>query len=106
MDSLTLRSDGDTVDRSVATARIRRAERYTVRRSASATIGGLLIGSAAGALVGEIEARQSFAHCEREPGHDLCGLAGIEVPFLAAGGAVVGLVVGALVKLPRWDRVF
>jgi len=86
---------------------VRHVERYGPRRSARYALGGLVAGGVLGALGGALWASHDAAQCRRQtPSNDLCGLAGIAIPFSTLGGAVVGTVVGALVKVPGWETLF
>lgn len=106
-DSLTLRRDGVAVDYSASLAHVRHVERYAVRRSALLALGGFLAGGAVGYVAGGYATHRGTARCEATPGHrDICGLDPVTVPLYTVSGAVVGTVVGALLKLPNWEPLY
>jgi hypothetical protein len=106
-DSLTLRADGDSLVYPLAVADLWHLDKHVRRRSARSALAGFAIGGVLGFVSGAIDAHYSFVQCERRPGeNDLCGLAGIAIPVYTFGGAVIGTVVGGLVKHSRWESVF
>ena len=105
-DSLTLRV-ADTLGYSASLAHVRHVERYAPHRSGLLALGGFLAGGALGYVVGGYAMNRGIAKCEATPGHgDMCALDPITVPVYTLGGAVVGTVVGALLKLPHWEPLF
>ncbi len=100
-DSLTLHvSAGGTVtDTTVATAELQLVE-VSVRRRAA--IKGFAIGLLTGAAAGGIAAASSASSCTG----DVCGLAFLAVPFYAAIGGGVGLIIGGLHTTERWEVVW
>ena len=105
-DSLTLSVD-DRLGYSAALAHVRHIEQYAPHRSGLLALGGFLAGGALGYVVGGYAMNRGIANCEATPGHgDLCGLDPVTVPVYTLGGALVGTVVGALLKLPHWEPLF
>src|SRR5689334_4891747 len=105
MHTLTLMADG-YVTPPIDESRILHAQQYVARGSIRYVLIGLATGAVVGGAVGGYFAHRDYARCERQREHDLCGLAGLEVPVLVLGGAATGLVVGAFVKVRRWESLF
>jgi hypothetical protein len=58
---------------------------------------GTLVGLGSGWLYGWIKTRSC------KPGDDLCGLDYLAVPFLGAGGLVIGTVIGSTFRYDDWQ---
>jgi hypothetical protein len=94
-DSIISWSDLQTVD-----ARIGRTH------SAKSALVGAGLGLAAGTVIGALVTRRDVASCERQPQHEMCGLAVLMVPVGSLIGLVNGLITGVSIGTERWVPIW
>jgi hypothetical protein len=101
-DSLRLRSARDHQPVAVSTASVVRLEQSHGRRTRSGhgAAVGALVGGGAGLLLGLIASGENDSWFEIGPGE----IAAASV-FLAAGGALIGVLIGAASHTERWEPV-
>jgi hypothetical protein len=106
-DSLTIRLPGSDLDYPAPLAVVRHVERYTPRGSALLVLGGFVAGGSLGYVLGGYATSHGTAQCRATSGHnDMCALDPVTLPAFTLGGALLGLVVGDLLKLPHWEPLY